>query len=118
MLVFSLLIFTSRFVDQSHTRPVFVEIYIRACGKLTIFSKHTPGKVAEHLMYIMVLNFKTKLLRCHLYYFFTKCGHDFEIYRFRSKAVKVDNTESLNNLLPASPPDLSPISPQFLMQEK
>ena len=39
MLVFSLLIFTSRFVDQSHAR-LFVEIYIRACKKLTIFSKY------------------------------------------------------------------------------
>ena len=40
MLVFSLLIVTSRFIDQSHARPVFVEIYIRACDKLTIFSKY------------------------------------------------------------------------------
>ena len=39
ILVFSLLIFTSRFVDQSHAR-LFVEIYIRACDKLTIFSKY------------------------------------------------------------------------------
>ena len=37
--IFSLLIFTSRFVEQSHAR-LFVEIYIRACDKLTFFSKY------------------------------------------------------------------------------
>ena len=37
ILVFSLLIFTSRFVDQSHAR-LFVEFYIRDCDKLTFFS--------------------------------------------------------------------------------
>ena len=38
------LIFTLRFVDQSHAR-LFVEIYIRACDKFTIFSKYAraPG---------------------------------------------------------------------------
>ena len=39
MLVFSLLIFTSHFVDHSHAR-LFVEIYIRACDKLTFLSKY------------------------------------------------------------------------------
>ena len=39
MLVFSLLIFTSRFIHQSHAQ-LFVEIYIRACDKLTFFSKY------------------------------------------------------------------------------
>ena len=36
MLVFSLLIFTSRFVDQSHG-VLFVEIYICACDKVAFF---------------------------------------------------------------------------------
>ena len=39
MLVFSLLIFTSHFVDHSYA-GLFVEIYIRACDELTFFSKH------------------------------------------------------------------------------
>ena len=37
MFVFNLLIFTSRFVDRPHAR-LFVEIYIRACDKLTFFT--------------------------------------------------------------------------------
>ena len=44
MVVFSLLIFTSRFVDQSHSR-LFVEFYIRACDKLTLFSKYARAYV-------------------------------------------------------------------------
>ena len=44
MLVFSLLIFPSRFVGQSHAQ-LFVEIYIRACDKLAFFSKYARAHV-------------------------------------------------------------------------
>ena len=54
MLEFSLLIFTSCFVDQSHAR-LFVEFYIRACDKLTFFSKY-----ARVYRYSFVIRFHHK----------------------------------------------------------